>query len=40
VLADPTRAEQIIVNLLTNAAKYTKNGGRVTVRAASDGNQA
>jgi len=40
VLADPTRAEQIIVNLLTNAAKYTKNGGRVTVRATSDGDQA
>ena len=33
LFADPTRAEQIVVNLLTNAAKYTKNGGRVTVRA-------
>ncbi len=40
VFADPTRAEQIVMNLLTNAAKYTKNGGRVTVRATSDENQA
>jgi CheY-like chemotaxis protein/two-component sensor histidine kinase len=40
VLADPTRAEQIVMNLLTNAAKYTKNGGRVTVRATTDANEA
>jgi signal transduction histidine kinase/ActR/RegA family two-component response regulator len=40
VLADPTRAEQIVMNLLTNAAKYTKNGGRVTVRAITEANQA
>jgi CheY-like chemotaxis protein/nitrogen-specific signal transduction histidine kinase len=33
VYADPTRAEQIIANLLTNAAKYTQQGGRVTLRA-------
>jgi PAS domain S-box-containing protein len=31
--ADATRAEQIVANLLTNAAKYTQDGGRVTVRA-------
>jgi PAS domain S-box-containing protein len=31
--ADPTRAEQIMANLLTNSAKYTQQGGRVTVRA-------
>jgi signal transduction histidine kinase/ActR/RegA family two-component response regulator len=30
---DPTRAEQIIANLITNAAKYTNKGGRITVRA-------
>jgi signal transduction histidine kinase/ActR/RegA family two-component response regulator len=40
VFADPTRAEQIVMNLLTNAAKYTKNGGRVTVRATSEANEA
>jgi signal transduction histidine kinase len=30
--ADPTRTEQIVANLLTNAAKYTQDGGRVIVR--------
>ena len=29
--ADPTRLEQIIGNLLTNAAKYSENGGTITV---------
>jgi signal transduction histidine kinase len=29
--ADPTRLEQIIVNLLTNAAKYTKPAGHILV---------
>ncbi len=40
LFADPTRAEQVVVNLLTNAAKYTKNGGRVTVRAYSENGEA
>jgi signal transduction histidine kinase/ActR/RegA family two-component response regulator len=40
VFADPTRAEQIVANLLTNAAKYTKKGGRVTVRVAQEDDQA
>jgi signal transduction histidine kinase/ActR/RegA family two-component response regulator len=36
VFVDATRAEQIIANLLTNAAKYTKENGRVTLRAFRD----
>jgi CheY-like chemotaxis protein len=31
--ADATRTEQIISNLLTNAAKYTSHGGQITVSA-------
>jgi signal transduction histidine kinase/ActR/RegA family two-component response regulator len=37
---DPTRAEQIIANLLTNAAKYTNKRGRITVRAHAESGQA
>jgi PAS domain S-box-containing protein len=36
---DPTRLEQIIVNLLTNAAKYTPRGGKVWLHAARDRGQ-
>ena len=32
VTGDPTRVTQVVVNLLTNAAKYTPRGGRVQVR--------
>jgi CheY-like chemotaxis protein len=35
--ADPLRLEQIVVNLLTNAAKYTESGGRIRVRAGREG---
>ena len=31
--ADPTRLEQIFVNLLTNAAHYTEKGGEISLRA-------
>lgn len=40
VHADPTRLEQIVVNLLTNAAKYTDPGGRITLSAAREQDQA
>lgn len=34
--ADPTRLEQIVANLLTNAAKYTPSGGHVGIVARAE----
>jgi signal transduction histidine kinase/ActR/RegA family two-component response regulator len=38
VVADVRRLRQILVNLLSNAIKFNRPGGKVTVRAARDGN--
>jgi CheY-like chemotaxis protein len=35
--ADPTRVEQIVLNLLTNAAKYTPTGGWIKLSAVREG---
>ncbi|MBX3470248.1 MAG: PAS domain-containing protein [Planctomycetes bacterium] len=39
-LADPVRLEQVLVNLLTNAARYTPPGGRIEVEARRRGDEA
>src|SRR5690606_32104477 len=36
--ADPVRLEQIFVNLINNAAKYTEPGGSIRIEAAVSGN--
>jgi two-component system sensor histidine kinase KdpD len=37
VLADPTLLEQVLVNVLDNAVKYSPEGGRISVTAQRDG---
>lgn len=40
VRGDPMRIEQIIVNLLNNAAKYTQAGGKISLRARNENGYA
>ncbi|WP_020471123.1 PAS domain S-box protein [Zavarzinella formosa] len=40
VAADPTRLEQVFVNLLNNAIKYTEPGGRIIVNARVENDRA
>jgi CheY-like chemotaxis protein len=38
--ADAARLEQVVVNLLTNAAKYTADGGRIWLAVQQEGDEA
>ncbi len=38
--ADPSRLEQVVTNLLTNAAKYTNEGGRIWLSVRQEGGNA
>lgn len=36
---DKTRIEQVLINLLTNASKYSEDGGRISLRVTQDARQ-
>jgi PAS domain S-box-containing protein len=38
--ADPTRIEQIVINLVSNAVKYTPPGGSIRIRVSQEGDSA
>lgn len=38
ILADPSRLEQVFVNLIHNAIKFTPEGGRIVLEAKQNGN--
>ncbi len=40
ILADPVRLEQVLVNLLVNACKYTPPGGHIRIRSSREGDLA
>ena len=40
VFADAARMEQVLVNLLTNSAKYTADGGQIWLTVEQDGDEA
>ena len=40
VYADPARLEQVVVNLLTNAGKFTADGGTVAIAVQQEGDEA
>ena len=39
VKADPVRIQQVLWNLINNAVKFTKGGGRITIRTFNEGKR-